>query len=65
MMSLVWIEGSVVKLEEMEIFSWKTKFHLYHHPYIYDSAGNPLPLVTSEGDGGCCLAAGGPCGAKG
>jgi hypothetical protein len=32
---------------------------------LYDSIGDPLPLVTGEGEGGCCLAAGGPCGAKG
>jgi hypothetical protein len=32
---------------------------------LYDSAGDPLPLVTGDGVGGCCLAAGGPCGAKG
>jgi hypothetical protein len=32
---------------------------------LYDSTGDPLPLVTGGGDGGCCLAAGGPCGAKG
>jgi hypothetical protein len=31
---------------------------------LYDSAGDPLPLVTGEGDSDCCLA-GGPCGAKG
>jgi hypothetical protein len=32
---------------------------------LYDNTGDSLPLVTGEGDGGCCLAAGGPCGAKG
>jgi hypothetical protein len=32
---------------------------------LYDNAGDPLPFVTSEGDGDCYLAAGGPCGAKG
>jgi hypothetical protein len=32
---------------------------------LYNNKGDPIPLVTGEGDGGCCLAAGGPCDAIG